>query len=240
MQEILILKMGSTFPETAAKLGDFDQWIMRALPSELHEFIQVSRMDRPFPEPRGLRGIIITGSHSMITRPNNWERKAMHWLKWALDQGVPTLGICYGHHMLAQILGGSVGYLPQGPEIGYQRLHFCGEYESDPLFGLYPSHFEAFAYHYQTILRLPAKARVYARTAQERCHAVRFDQWVWGVQYHPEFSPYAAAEYLSHDPQEIERCGLNPKQLLQETELERPPDPLIPRFVDLVLSRELE
>lgn len=237
MQEVLILKMGGTFPDTANRIGDFDRWIRESVPEELRSYLAVSHKDKPFPDPMSLRGVIISGSHSMVTRPNAWERKAMHWMRWALDAGTPVLGICYGHQMLAHLLGGSVGYLPEGPEIGFQRLRFTGNYESDPLFGLYPSHFETFTYHYQSILRLPPGVSVYARSAREKSHAVRFREWVWGIQYHPEFHTQAITEYLTHDVIELERMGYDPGLLLREAEIERPPDPIIPRFVDLVLSR---
>lgn len=237
MQEILILKMGGTFPDTAKRIGDFEHWIVDGIPTELHPYLAISSKEKPFPDPLGLRGIIITGSHSMVTRPNAWERKAMHWISGALEVGTPMLGICYGHQLIAQVLGGSVGFLPEGPEIGFQQLRFTGNYEADPLFGLYPSHIEAFTYHYQSILRLPSEAVSFARSTRENAQAVRFREWVWGVQYHPEFHRQAITEYLTHDIIELKRAGYNPSQLLYQAELERPPDPIIPRFVDLVLSR---
>jgi len=237
MQKILILKMGTTFADSIARIGDFDKWILRSMPENAQEYTLVGSKDHPLPDPSTLSGLIITGSHSMITQTNTWERKAMHWVRWALDQGVPTLGLCYGHQMIAQVLGGTVGYLPDGPEIGYQRLNFFGEYEADPLFGLYPSHFETFTYHYQTIVKLPPGARAFARTGRERHHAVRYSEWVWGVQFHPEFTPAISVEYLNQDAQDIERAGYNVETLLNTTAQQRPSDPLIPRFVDLVLSR---
>ena len=237
MSELLILKTGTTYPELAQTLGDFDQWVLQCMPQEFQELCAVGDRESTLPSPETLRGIIITGSHSMVTRPSAWERKAMHWVRWALDLKVPILGICYGHQMLGQLLGGSVGFIPGGPEIGYQRLAFSGDYESDPLFGLYPSHIETFTWHYQTILRLPPAARVYARSRQERQHAVRFADWVWGVQYHPEFSREIAASYLRKDSLELERHGMDPDLLLAETRVERPPDPLITRFAELSLSR---
>ena len=176
----------------------------------------------------------------MVTKASAWERKAMHWVRWALDEGVPTLGICYGHQMLAQVLGGSVGYLPDAPEVGFRRLQFMGDYEADPLFGLYPSHFEAFTFHYQTVQRLPERARTFARTTQERNQAVRFGEWIWGIQYHPEFSPQAACAYIQHEAAELERAGLDVQELLREAKQNRPPDPIIPRFIDLILSRDYE
>ena len=229
--------MGSTFADSAEKFGDFDDWVLRCMPESYRPQVWVGRKDTPLPDPKTLKGLIITGSHSMVTRTTAWERKAMHWVRWAMDEGVPTLGICYGHQMIAHILGGVVGYLPDGPELGYQRLHFHGEYESDPLFGLYPSHFEAFTFHYQSVLRLPHRAKALARSPRERNHAVRYDDWVWGVQYHPEFSPSVSAEYLVHESLEVERAGLDLRALLRESEQERPSDPLIPRFLDLALSR---
>ena len=238
MQDILILKMGSTFPELVSQFGDFEDWVQQSIPESARGLVQISRKDKPFPDPKFLKGLIITGSHAMVTHATAWERKAMHWVRWALDEGVPTLGLCYGHQMLAQILGGSVNYLPDAPEAGYHRLQFMGDYEADPLFGLYPSHVEAFTFHYQTIHRLPDFAKTFARSTQDRNHAVRFGEWVWGVQYHPEFSSEVAAAYIRHEIAELERAGLDVPQLLRDTQMVRPPDPLIPRFIDLILSRE--
>jgi GMP synthase (glutamine-hydrolysing) len=169
----------------------------------------------------------------MITKPSAWEKKAMNWVQWVLEAQVPTLGICYGHQMIAQILGGTVGTLPDGPEIGYERLHFTGEYESDPIFGLYPSHFDTFAFHYQTVTRLPYRAKVFGRSHREPSHAVKYDENIWGVQYHPEFNQEVAQQYLIHESLELERAGYNLRKLIQHAEIDRPPDPLIPRFVEL-------
>ncbi len=229
-----ILKMGSTFGGgLSSRMGDFEDWVLQTLPETSRELFDVWSEGMLFPDPKSLKGLIITGSHSMVTHPSNWDKKAMHWVRWALDAGIPILGICYGHQMLAQILGGVVGFLPDGPEIGYERLKFLGDYEADPLFGLYPSHFDSFAFHYQTITRLPYSAKVLARSVREASHAVKYGENVWGVQYHPEFTRAIAQQYLIHESLEIERLGFDLRTLIQRAELERPPDPLIPRFVEL-------
>lgn len=237
MPEMLILQMGSTYPDLRSKMGDFDQWILQAMPKEYADLFAVAKDESKLVEPDLLSGVIVSGSHSMVTRPNNWERTVMKWLRKALDADVPILGICYGHQLLAHVKGGVVGYIPKGPELGYQRLHFTGQYERDPLFGLYPSHAESFTFHHQTILRLPLGAESYARSSEERNHAVRYAEWVWGVQYHPEFTNSIAQNYLKHEAVAIERLGKDFSSLLENAIIERPPDPLISRFVDIAMSK---
>lgn len=238
MPEMILLQMGSTYPDLRNKLGDFDRWILSSMPSEYAELFEVIREGHSLPKLEQLKGVVISGSHSMITRPNAWERNVMRWTRDLLAADVPVLGICYGHQLLAHVRGGAVGFIPEGPELGYQRLHFAGKYERDPLFGIYPSHLEAFTFHFQTVLRLPPGAESYARSSHERHHAIRFSEWAWGVQYHPEYNAAIAEEYLLHEAAAVEKLGLDLSELMNVVRIERPQDPLIARFVDLAMSKQ--
>ena len=54
------------------------------------------------------RGIIILGSGASVHDRSDWQSALQHWLKPMLEMGVPTLGICYGHQLLAHLFGGEV------------------------------------------------------------------------------------------------------------------------------------
>jgi len=88
------------------------------------------------------------------------------------------------------------------------------------------------------VLRLPLGAESYARSSHERHHAIRFSEWAWGVQYHPEYNSAIAEEYLRHESAAVEKLGLDFSELLDVVRIERTQDPLIARFVDLAMSKQ--
>jgi GMP synthase (glutamine-hydrolysing) len=96
--------------------------------------------------------------------------------------------------MLGHVLGGQVGPLPGGPEIGVADVTF--DADSDPLFEKCAPRQRVAVIHWQTILRLPAGARVLGRSEREPHQAVRFAHNVWGVQFHPEFSRAVMVDYV--------------------------------------------
>ena len=54
----------------------------------------------------------------MVSEREPWSERAAEWLREVAQRGIPLLGICYGHQLLAHALGGRVGANPQGREIG--------------------------------------------------------------------------------------------------------------------------
>jgi GMP synthase (glutamine-hydrolysing) len=64
-----------------------------------------------------------------------------------------------------------------------------------------PAQFVAQATHLQSVLQAPEGARVLAASSQDACHAFRWRDAVWGVQFHPEFSTTHMRGYVraKHD-----------------------------------------
>jgi len=79
-----------------------------------------------------------------------------------------------------------VDYHELGEEKGEVEIQLTNDGKKDPLLGVLPSHFSAYASHTQTVTKLPKNARVLAKNNFESFHAVSFGEKVWGLQFHPE------------------------------------------------------
>lgn len=226
-----ILKMGSIQPAFRARHGDFVDWIKQRMPEEVSKASQVFDPEAGvLPAPAGLAGLIITGSDSMVTNPSSGDLAAFRWLEGVLNADVPVLGLCYGHQMLGHVLGGDVGPLPGGPEIGVADIAFTAG--DDPLFAPCGSRQRVAVIHWQTVLRLPAGAQVLARGTREPCQAVRFMPRVWGVQFHPEFSPDVWADMAAECHAPLREAGLDPAKVVAEARQWREQTGVIGRFAE--------
>ena len=194
---LAIFKTGSTWPAMAQARGDFDDWLRRGLGEARTRTIvvAVARGEAP-PPPDSLSGAIITGSHAMVTDRADWSESLAEWLRGAVPAGLPVLGICYGHQLLAHARGGEVGNLEPEPEVGTVCVALTEASREDPLFHGLPDRFPAHASHVQSARRLPAGAVHLARSQREPHHAFRVGPRAWGVQFHPEFDTEAMRAYV--------------------------------------------
>ncbi len=197
MSSVLILKTGRTFPELAAKFGDFEEWIIRTseFPADLFFVLDVQQND-PFQFKGDIKALIITGSHSMITENAPWMEQTVRFVKNAAEKSIPQLGICFGHHLLARAFGGQVKDLPGGPEYGAVKVNLTETGKEDPLFNSMPAEFFAFMSHQQSVLKLPPQALKLAFTYMDSNAAFFLQPNIWGVQFHPEFTMEVMRFYL--------------------------------------------
>ena len=193
---ILIVAAGKTFPDLRQQEGDFSDWIDRGLGNG----VAVRHIDAheagAYPAPDELAGVVVSGSHDMVSERAPWSERLGEWMKRCVDADVPVLGICYGHQLLAHAMGGHVGNLPDGPEVGTKDIRLNPHAREDELLGQLPASFPAQLVHYQSALRLPPGAVLLASSDAEPHQAFRVGQRGWGVQFHPEFSPTAMRGYI--------------------------------------------
>nr|WP_320133933.1 hypothetical protein [uncultured Holophaga sp.] len=84
-------------------MGDFEDFILRGCGLEAGS----ARAVRVFagealPDPADFSGVIITGSHAMVTDREPWCLRLAHWLRHVCADRLPTLGICFGHQALGE------------------------------------------------------------------------------------------------------------------------------------------
>lgn len=212
--------------------GSFAHWIRvaAALDRDATVVIDVEHGDE-LPSREGFAGVIVSGSAAMVTDRHDWSERTAAWLRDAAHAGLPLLGICYGHQLIAHALGGEVGPNEVGREMGTVRIHLHPQAQDDPLFAGLVSPFAAQATHLQSVLRPPAGAIVLAYNDHDACHAFRWGTAAWGVQFHPEFSAGHMRGYIRarHDALAREqRCG---KQLASEVHAAPRAREILRRFI---------
>ena len=174
MKKLIIIKAGSTFPSIQQSLGDFDDWVINGtgLPGIPISVVKVSE-NEVLPPVDKVLGVIITGSHAMITDRELWMQALEVWLREVFDRNIPLLGICFGHQILAVAMGGHSDYHPNGREIGTVSIRLTPEGKQDRLLGFLPEDFLAHTTHAQTIIKLPKNAVKLAENSFENNHAFR-------------------------------------------------------------------
>ena len=195
---IIIIKTGSTYPQISAHYGDFDTWISHGLGQSSSLMVVDAPRGDALPTASEIAGVVVTGSHAMVTEQAPWMRKLTRWL-YALvheHRQVPVLGLCFGHQLLAQALGGEVADNPLGMEVGTVALRLTQAGRQDALLSAISGHPWAQVVHRQSVLTPPPGATVLASNVHDACQAFRYGERIWGVQFHPEFSADVMRAYL--------------------------------------------
>ena len=137
-------------------------------------------------------GIIISGSAACVTAPEPWMDGLTDLILDASVSGVPVLGVCFGHQMVAHALFGADAVRKSAtPEIGWTDISVTGE---DPLLAGLSEGFNTFESHFDEVVAAPGMT-VFA--SSDRCAVQAFrvtDRPIWGVQFHAEMTEKEAID----------------------------------------------
>lgn len=231
----MILKTGSTFEDVAMVRGDYEAWIARGLGVADDDVVTVdAQRGERLPSAKMVEAMVVTGSAAMVTDREPWSVAAGELLAEVVTAGAPVLAICYGHQLLAEVLGGEVGDNPRGRQIGTVQVTLTDDGARDPLLGAFGPQLRFQATHRQSVLRPPSGATHLATTDMDRHHAYRYGERTWAVQFHPEFDAVAIRTYIERRADLIRAEGGDPESLLSSVE-DTPLGPkLLARFAELI------
>lgn len=136
----------------------------------------------------------------------NWLLPELAWIKQAVEDGVPVLGICFGGQLLARALGGSVARGPR-PELGWTYIFS----QDESLISNGPW----FQFHYD-YWQVPPGAKEIAKTALAS-QAFTYKKAL-ALQFHPELDLEVLEGWLIWDGnEELAADGQDPKVVLDQT-----------------------
>lgn len=237
MRKFLLLQVGHTFEHLVPERGDYDRWFGEAL--GLGDALEVVRPvdGDPLPAHCEYGGVVVTGSWAMVTERAPWSVASAAYLRELVAREAPVLGVCYGHQLLVDALGGEVAYNPRGRSAGTVELTLTEAARDCPLFSVLSERPRVQVSHMQSALRLPEGAVRLAASPLDPNHAFRYGERTWGVQFHPEFDAWVSREYILARREAIEAEGLSVERLLANVRDSDDGARLLKRFVELVDER---
>lgn len=154
----------------------------------------------PLPSPDAYDCYLLMGSEFSANDPFDWIGSLIGFVQKVSKLHIPTVGICFGHQLIAKAMGGTV--TNTGWTLGSQRYSLV-EADAAQL-----TEFETLCFHEDQITQLPPSANL--SMTSERCinAAISYQQWpCWTIQSHPEFSEdyaralfdYCRGTYISNE-----------------------------------------
>lgn len=175
--KIGILMTGHAVPEIQDTLGDYDAMFARLLDGHGFTFATYDCEGGVVPDsPDECDGWLITGSKHGAYEDHPWIPPLEAFIRKVYAAGVPLVGVCFGHQIIAQALGGKVEKFSGGWSIGHTRYEIEGETRN------------LNAWHQDQVVQPPEDARVVGSSDFCANAALVYGNKVYTVQPHPEFT----------------------------------------------------
>ena len=173
-----ILQTGLAPDVLIEQSGDYPDMFERLLAGHGFTFRSFRVVDGEFPaDVQACDGWLITGSRHGAYEDHAWIPPLEDFIRAAYAAHVPLVGICFGHQIIAQAMGGRVEKFSGGWAAGATDYDFEGE------------KITLNAWHQDQVTQKPAAARVVGRNDFCANAALLYDDRAFTVQAHPEFQP---------------------------------------------------
>lgn len=161
------------------------------------DLVEYEVTDGDVPETFDFDGFVVTGSRASVYWDEPWIDDLKAWVTAALERDLPALGVCFGHQLLADALGGEVEDMGEY-ELGYRTVRQTDE--STLLAGL-SEEFVIFETHSDRVVSPPEGATVIAEN-EYGIQGFETD-CVLSVQFHPEYD-MATARTVTKGKESVE------------------------------------
>jgi GMP synthase (glutamine-hydrolysing) len=184
MRRVLVVQAGSADAAVRARFGDYPDWFARVLAPHVNVHV-VRPYEAALPAAAGFDGILMTGSPRSVLDREPWMVDSGRYLVEAARRR-PVLGVCFGHQLLADALGGRVERNSRGREAGTTEVELTEAGRRDPLFASLPPRFPVQQTHADHVPALPPGTTLLATNAFSPIQAFGAGELLRAVQFHPE------------------------------------------------------
>ena len=197
-----LLECDHTDPDLRALDGDYGEMFVRLFAQHAPQ-LALTRIDlvggAPLPPLDAFDAYVVTGSRLDAVTEAPWVLALGDFLRQAHEAGTATVGICFGHQLIAHVLGGRVERAAAGWGVGVHGAEITAAAGSPEV----PCRFRLLLSHQDQVLALPPGAELLATSEHAPIAAFRAGSLL-GFQGHPEFSSRFAGALMER---RIDRIG---------------------------------
>lgn len=173
-----ILQTGRAPDVLRPEHGDYPDAFARLLKGQGFTFCTYAVLDGELPDdPHECDGWLITGSRFGAYEDHEWIPRLEGFIRRSFAEDVPLVGICFGHQIVAQAMGGKVVKYPGGWAVGRTEYDWGGQTLA------------LNAWHQDQVVERPEGADLLAANAFCENAALRYGDRILTIQAHPEFTP---------------------------------------------------
>lgn len=135
-------------------------------------------------------------------------------VEYLFEHNIPTLGLCFGHQLMAHVLGGVLGHPEQMRETGVFKITLNDAGMKDDIANNMPADFYSVLGHQDTVLELPKGAQILASSEKCESQLIKYGQNMYSTQFHPELDADGFRERLALYPSYVQE-GKDPFEGLE-------------------------
>ena len=185
--KIGLLICGHALKQVADTHGDYAQWFKQLLGDYGFTFDTYYVVDMDFPKDvHDADGWLLSGSPHGAYEDHPFIPPLEDFIRKAYAEHIPMVGICFGHQLIAQALGGKVEKFDKGWAVGRHDYKF--DDHGDIALN---------AWHQDQVMQVPEDAKVIASSDFCKYAGLVYGDRAYTVQPHPEFSNPVISDYIT-------------------------------------------
>ncbi|MEO0343143.1 MAG: type 1 glutamine amidotransferase [Pseudomonadota bacterium] len=191
--KIGILQTGYASDAMKATEGDYPDMFARLLAGHGFSFETFEVVDGRFPASiQDADGWLVTGSRHGAYEPHDWIPPLEELIREVYRAKQPMIGVCFGHQIIAQALGGRVEKFKDGWGVG-RKTYVGPDGEEIALL----------AWHQDQVIELGPDAKLVAGDEFCKYAVLSYGETVFTTQPHPEFGPQAIKHLINSHGEKV-------------------------------------